>query len=254
MIEIIFPAVFLFIIGAVFGSFFNVCIYRIPLKESIVFTSSHCPSCDTKIKPWHNIPIISYLLLKGKCNNCGAKIHWHYFLVELITPIVFVAIFLVYGFSLLTIKYIIFASFGIIVFFIDLFHKIIPDKLSLPLLIIGLVISFQPNLDINWVSAFLGSGIGFVFFLGTAFFFQLITKREGLGGGDIKIIAAIGAFTGLLGTIFTIIFSSFLALIVLIPLGHEKQKQFPFGPFLILGSISYILFGNELFLLYLNIF
>jgi leader peptidase (prepilin peptidase) / N-methyltransferase len=254
MIETIIPAIFIFIIGAAFGSFFNVCIYRIPIKESIIFPNSHCPSCNYKIKPWHNIPIFSYLLLKGRCSNCSAKIHWHYFLVELITPIAFVSVFLIYGFSLVTIKYILFSSFGIIIIFIDSFHKIIPDKLSLPLLLIGLLFSFYQGIDISWKSAFIGSGTGFIFFLVIAYLFQLITKRESLGGGDIKLIAAIGSFTGLSGVAFTIFFSSFLALIILIPLGHDRQKEFPFGPFLIMGAFTYIFFGNKLFSLYLNLF
>ena len=247
-------SIFVVVFGLAFGSFFNVCIYRIPNKESIVFPNSHCPNCSKPIKPVHNIPVFSYLFLKGKCAYCGEKIHWHYFLVELITPILFLAVFFLYGPSILFIKYLIFVSFGILICFIDAFHKIIPDVLSLTLIVLGIGFSFLPGSDVSWLSSLLGALFGFLVFLITAYFFQLATHKESLGGGDIKLIAAIGSFIGILGTIFTVIFGSMIALIILLAIGHDRRKEFPFGPFLIFGAISYILFGNSLFQYYINYF
>ncbi|MCD6177288.1 MAG: prepilin peptidase [Candidatus Cloacimonetes bacterium] len=246
----------IFIFGAVFGSFFNVCISRIPKKESIVFPNSSCPNCKTKIKPYHNIPIISYILLKGKCAYCGSKIDIHYFLVELLTPVLLILLYAGQNeqISLVFFKYTIFISFGLIIFFIDLYHYIIPDKLSLPLIVLGLIFSFLPNTDIGWMSVGIGALSGFLLFLFTAFLFQKTTGKDSLGGGDIKLIAAIGAFLGVWGTLFTVLFASLIALVILIILRHDNKKPFPFGPFLISGAITYILAGNTLIELYLRLY
>lgn len=246
----------IFIFGAVFGSFFNVCISRIPNKKSVVFPDSSCPTCNTKIKPYHNIPIISYVLLKGKCAYCGSKINIYYFLVELITPVLFIILFVNQDtqISLVFFKYVIFISFGLIIFFIDLYHYIIPDKLSLPLIVIGLFFSFLPNTDIGWIPATIGALSGFFVFLFTAFFFQKVTKKDSLGGGDIKLIVAIGAFLGVWGTLFTVLFSSLIALVILLILKHDRKEPFPFGPFLIAGAFVYILAGDTLIGLYLRLY
>jgi len=195
-------------------------------------------------------------MLKGKCAYCGAKIDIHYFLVELITPVLFILIFIVQGsqFSLVFLKYIIFISYGIIIFFIDQKTFTIPDILSIPLIVIGLIFSILPQTDINWVSSLAGSTAGFLLFLLTAIFFQKTTGKESLGGGDIKLIAAIGAFLGIWGTIFTVLFSSLLALVVLLIIKHDPKKPFPFGPFLIIGSLFYVLAGDSLISLYLKLF
>lgn len=246
--------IFIFLLGMAFGSFFNVCIYRLPRKESLIFPNSHCPHCNVKIKPYHNIPIVSFLLLKGKCADCGAGIHWHYFLVELITPLLFIAVFLVYGLSLIFLKYLIFFSAGIVIFFVDVFHQIIPDRISLPLIVSGLALALLPQSDVEIISSLAGAVFGFLVFWATAVLFEKITKKEGLGGGDIKLITAIGAYVGLAGSIFTIIVSSFLALTIMIAAGHDKQKHFAFGSFLISGAFIYIIFGNYFLRLYLSLF
>ncbi len=249
-------AFFIFLFGAVFGSFFNVCIYRIPRRESIVFPGSHCPHCNKKIKPADNIPILSYLLLKGKCRNCGFKIPIQYLLVELLTPVLFILLYISTGFSLnpVFLKYIIFISAGIIIFFIDFNQQIIPDVISLPLIVIGIAVSFLPAIDVTWKSALSGAIFSFVVFLATAYVFKLFTGKESLGGGDIKLMTAIGSFIGIIGTIFTIFFSSAIALIILIVIGHDRRKEFPFGPFLILGAFLYILAGRFLTEIYLSLF
>ncbi|MCK4654263.1 MAG: prepilin peptidase [Candidatus Cloacimonetes bacterium] len=242
--------------GAAFGSFFNVCIYRIPRKESIIAPGSRCPQCGEKIKSVYNIPILSYLLLKGKCNKCNSTIPMHYFLVEILTPVLFILLFISLGslFSFVFLKYLVFISFGLIILFIDFFHYIIPDKLSLPLIALGIFFSFTPVSDISWKSSIAGALFCFVVFFVTAYMFKFITKKDYLGGGDIKLMTAIGSFLGILGSIFTIFFSSAIAFIMLLIIKHDKRKEFPFGPFLIFGAFIYILIGRVLTSLYLDLF
>jgi len=245
---------FITLFGMAFGSFFNVCIYRLPRKMSIAFPNSHCPNCNTPIKPYHNIPIFSYLFLRGKCHYCGAKIHWHYFLVEVITPLLFVVVYLRFGLSLLFIKYLIFVAVGLLIFFIDAFQKIIPDVLSLTLIAMGWAFSLLPGSDISLLESFLSAFLAFAVFLLTGYIFDKITKRESLGGGDIKLIAAIGSFLGALGTIFTILISSVTAIIILLLIRHDHRKVFPYGPFLIFAAFCYLLFGKLTFDFYLRLF
>ena len=247
----------IFIFGTVFGSFFNVCIARLPKKESIIFPSSHCPQCNTKIKPLNNIPIISYIILKGKCRNCSARIHWHYFVVELLFPIILIFLFNRFGneFSFVFFKYVILFSFGIIIFFTDLISGIIPDVLSIPLIILGLLFSLFSSSDLPILSSLIGAGFGFIFFLSISYLFYLVKKREGLGGGDVKFIAAIGSFIGFTGVLFTVLVSSFTAIIfMLLILKYDPKKEFSFGPFLVFGFSVYIIFGEILTHSYLALF
>jgi len=240
----------------VLGSFFNVCIYRIPRKESIVFPASHCPVCKHKITMFDNIPIFSYLFLKGKCRYCGAKISPIYPIIEIITPLFFLGLFFVSGqnFSPDFWKYFVFISFGIIIFSIDVVHKIIPDVLSLPLLIIGFLFSLIPGSKMGIVSAFTGAAFGFFVFFILAYLFHRFMKKEALGGGDIKLIAAIGSFVGFYGVLFTIFFASFFALIFILVFYKERTKEIPFAPFLISAAVFYVLFGHLIFDLYLRLF
>ncbi len=256
MAELTLTYFFIFLVGASFGSFFNVCIYRIPFKKSIVFPASCCPQCGHKIKPLYNIPILSYILLKGRCKNCNTKIHWFYLVVEIITPVIFLLLFILNDnqFSIIFFKYLLLLSVSLIIFFIDLFHKIIPDILSLPLIVIGVLFSIFPQTDVNFKSSLFGSLFGFVIFLIVALLFRTITKKDGLGGGDIKYITAIGSFCGLQGSIFTIILSSGLGLITLMIIRHNLKKEFPFGPFLVAGTFIYVFLGQYIVESYLKLF
>jgi len=247
---------FIFITGAAFGSFFNVCIWRIPRKESIVLPSSHCPQCGNKIKPWHNIPIFSYLFLKGKCHYCGKPISAQYMLVEIITPIVWMLLFWRFGMDSLWVwgKYVLLYSTGIIIFFIDLKHQIIPDRLSIPLIVIGLGISFIPQLDLGVLQALGGAvgGFGFLYLLALAVSYSL--SKESLGGGDIKYITALGMFLGFRGILFTIFMSATIALISVFVLKKDRSNAIPFGPFLVIGAFIYTMLGDWMLYSYLHLF
>ncbi|MDD3050384.1 MAG: prepilin peptidase [Candidatus Cloacimonetes bacterium] len=254
---VIFKIILTTVFGLIFGSFFNVCIYRLPLKQSIAFPASHCPICKNPLKAYHNIPLLSYLFLKGRCHFCKTKISLKYPIIEFLTASMFLSILLWadYEISVLFFKYIIFFSFGLIIYFIDLEHKIIPDSLSIPLIIIGLILNFIPGNDIHWINSIIAALIGFVFFFLIAFYYAKIRNIEGMGGGDIKLITAIGAFSGVVGLFFTIFAASLIAIITVafqrLLLSKPKINEIPFGPYLILGNYIYVLSGNAIFETYI---
>jgi leader peptidase (prepilin peptidase)/N-methyltransferase len=247
---------FIIIIGSSLGSFFNVCIYRIPLKKSIVFPASHCPDCSRPIPKRLNIPLIGFFLTLGKCRECGSKIHWHYPLVEFLTPLLLLLLFFRFDsqFSFLYFKYVLLISLFIIVFFIDSFFRIIPDVLSIPLIIAGLIASLHPSNDLTLFSSLIGGASGFFFFYLISFSYWKLTGKMGMGGGDIKLVTAIGTFIGIIGILFTILVSSILALIILLLIRHNLKKEFPFGPFLIGGTMIYLFWGNRIIDWYLSYF
>ncbi len=248
----------IFILGACIGSFFNVCIYRIPLNESIIFPKSHCPSCDKPIPFYFNIPIISYISLRGKCAFCGAEIPIRYLIVEVLTPIFIALIFIKFKISLPALSYAIFISGLIIISFIDIKEKIIPDVISIPWIIIGFISSFFSQ-NISYKESLLGIilGAGVLLFIRTTY--KLTAKKEGMGIGDIKLLGMIGAFIGVKGVFFTLFTSSLAgslyALFMLI-FSDKKialNKEVPFGPFLSLGAVLYVFYGNFLIKLWLSI-
>lgn len=240
---------FLLILGMALGSFFNVVIYRLPENKSLL-PPSRCPKCNYSIPFWLNIPIFSWLLLKGKCRNCGTKISWHYIIVEALTPLIFLSIYYRFGTShpVIFFKYIIFFSYGIIITFIDYYHMRIPFKLSIPLNIIGLLTLFIPGNDISIMRGLVG-GIGsFIFFVLLMVLYYYVRKKEGLGFGDVLLISAIGFFTGILNLAMIIVIASFLGVIIMtLVMKYSKDKLFPFGPFLIIASWIYMLWGYKLF-------
>ena len=245
---------FLIMLGLAFGSFFNVVIYRLPENKSLI-PSSKCPSCGKAIPFWLNVPVLSWLLLRGKCRNCGMKIKFHYILVEIITPIVFLLVYNRFGdVSLfILIKYLIFFSYGIIIIFIDLYHMRIPFKLSIPLIVIGFITLFFPDNDISLLRGLIGGAGSFVFFMLLMMSYYYLRKKEGLGFGDVLLIAAIGMFTGAMHLVFIILIASFLGVFVMtLVMKYGKNKLFPFGPFLVLASWIYLLWGYRLFDMYWN--
>lgn len=243
------PTILTFIFGIIIGSFLNVCIYRLPRSLSIVRPPSSCPTCGEPIHAYDNIPILSYLLLKGRCRDCGGAISIRYLAIEFMTGVFFVMLLWLFGFSIELPVYLLFVSLLIVISFIDLEFTIIPDILSLGGLIAGLAISFfRPNLGI--IDSILGVLLGGGVLWAIAFFYELIRKREGMGGGDIKLLGMIGAFCGIQGVVFTLIAGSFVGALVGIPLTFKKQEgmtyALPFGPFLSFGAFVYIIAGDPL--------
>jgi len=184
-----------FIFGAAIGSFLNVCIFRIPAKGSIVKPLSQCPSCHHPIRIYDNIPIISFILLRGRCRDCGEKISWQYPLVELITALLAMLLFMKFGLTLIFLVCFVFTAVLIVISFIDFEHQIIPDIISLP----GIPIFFLASVfivKVPWLEALIGLLIGGGILYAIAFVYEWISKREGMGGGDIKLLAMIGGFLG----------------------------------------------------------
>lgn len=250
LIEII----IIIVLGSAFGSFFNVCIYRLPAKKSIIFPASHCPGCSKAIPIWLNIPILGYIISRGKCKYCESKIHWHYPLVEFITPVLFLLLYSRFGLSIVFFQYLILFSFGIVIFFIDAFHQIIPDSLSLPLIPLGILFSLLPFSPVSFRNSLLSAIAGFLLFFLLSWSYVKLKGQMGLGGGDIKLIAGIGAFLGIAGLIFVILVSSLIGIITIILIRHDFKKHFSFGPFMIIASMLFVLYGIQIIDLYISLF
>lgn len=247
-------SIFAFVLGAAIGSFLNVCIFRIPAETSIVKPASQCPKCHHPIRYRDNIPMISYLLLRGKCRDCGEKISWRYPLVELITAILALLLFLKFDFSVSFLVYFVFTAVLIIITFIDLDHQIIPDVLTLPGIPI-FCLSAIFFLKLPWMEALIGLLIGGGVLFTIAFVYELITKREGMGGGDIKLLAMIGGFLGWKSLVFVLLFSSLTGAVIgitaMIINKQDTKYAVPFGPFLSAAAVAYLFLGDA-FLIFLR--
>lgn len=252
--------------GLLLGSFFNVLIYRLPRKESIIFPGSHCIKCNHSINPLENIPVFSFLFLGGKCSECKTKISIQYPIIELITGgcvfILFTFLLkpaIIHNASTFTIIHLFFSiSFLVIlipVSVIDIYHLIIPDTITIPAFFIAIAIAFLPG-DITPVQSLLGilAGGGTLFIIGTIGE-RLLKKGEVMGGGDIKLMAAAGAFFGWKVSLLAIVFAAFLGSIVGIILivlkATDKDHKLPFGPFLASGIFTAVLVGNQIIHAYL---
>ncbi len=251
--------IIVFILGSIWGSFSNVCIHRLPNNKGVVRGRSYCPSCKKQIRWYDNIPIFSYVLLKAKCRDCSAKINVKYFLVELVCALSFVWFFYLFGLSLTTLLFFILSIFFVIIFFIDLKHFIIPNELTFPLMAIGLFKSFDPNLNQylfpNFLNSVIGGVAGYLIIWMIIFIYKRLRNKEGMGLGDAKLLSAIGFWFGWISIPFILFFSSFIALVLAIPSLMNKSKnlssQIPFGPYLILGCVLYLLLLDKI-ILYLN--
>jgi leader peptidase (prepilin peptidase)/N-methyltransferase len=236
--------------GLAVGSFLNVCIYRIPLKKSIVSPPSSCPTCGAAIRFYDNIPVISYIVLLGRCRHCRTPISFRYPLVELITGLLSAAVFIKFGLSPGSFFLFLFTAALIAVAFIDLQHKIIPDGISLPGILVGLAFSFFPSPGVSPLEALIGvvGGGGFLFLVGTAF--EKVTGREGMGGGDVKLLAMIGAWMGWKALPFIILISALSGAVIggvsLAVSGQGVRSRIPFGPFLALGALVFLFFGDDI--------
>ena len=234
--------------GLFIGSFLNVCIYRIQKGESIVWPPSHCPKCTKALKPWDNIPVISYLILKGRCRYCSEPISVRYPVVELLSALLAVSLLYRFGVSVTFLIYYLWACVLLIITFIDLDIQIIPDRLSLGGIVVGLLVVYW--LPVTYKDALIGLILGGGLLLAIIYGYYFLTKKEGMGGGDVKLLAMIGVFTGWQGVLFTVFASSLMGTMVGIPWGLLKKgtlkAAIPFGPFLALGALIYVFWGQYL--------
>ena len=244
---------FIIILGGLWGSFANVCIVRLPKDKGVVAGRSSCPKCKKEIAWYDNIPIISFFLLQGKCRKCKKDISFQYVVVELLSIISFLSIYYLYGLSLTTLLLIILSFAFIIIFFIDLKHFIIPDVITYPMMVLGFLKSFDPNLNEifpNYIFSLIGGIFGYGIIWSIIYFYKQVKKKDGMGLGDAKLLAVIGFWFGLDAIPFIIFLSSTTALLSVVPDLIKKTKklstQIPFGPFIIIGNLIFLVFESKL--------
>lgn len=249
---------FSFLLGLILGSFLNVCIYRIPRRESIVYPSSNCPECGRPIRFYDNIPLLSYMILLGKCRTCGKPIPIRYPLVELVTGLLSMALFMKFGPTAHYPLFLLFCAALLVISFIDLQHQIIPDVISLPGILLGFGFSVFGFTGLSWLDSFIGivGGGGFLFVV--AILFERLARKEGMGGGDVKLLAMMGAWMGWRALPFIILISSFAGTVIgggsLLISGRSYRTKIPFGPFLALAALIYLFFGTEFVSWYYQLF
>ena len=245
------------LLGAIIGSFLNVVILRLPEPDqSIVFPASHCPKCRSPLQWYENIPILSFLFLRGRCGHCGTSISWQYPLVELLMAVITAAISHKFQFSLVGAGYFIFSAALLVIIFIDIRLQIIPDVISLPGIVLGVVFSLV-NTSVTWQDSLIGLFAGGGVLYALALLYTILRKIDGMGGGDIKLLAMIGAWLGWQSLPFVILASSMTGSIFgLIAMQRQKlggQTRIPFGPFLSFAALFYV-FYSEKILYYFNLY
>ncbi len=263
----------------------NVCIYRIPRDESIAFPPSRCPNCGRKLTFWDLIPIFSFLFLKGKCRYCGEKINLRYPIVEILSACLFIGFYLIFGISYFYFKFVLLFSALLVVFFVDLSEKIIPDLISIPFTLIGIILStfetFIPKLTtLIWqnanlyssisslskvksqvgllsnnnnklpiINSLLGIAIGYFILLLIAYLGKYFLKKEAMGGGDVKLAGMLGSFLGwklnCISLYFSFLIGGSVAIVLLIIKKKNLKDQIAFGPAIILGALLSILYGEK---------
>jgi len=271
----------IFILGIVVGSFLNVCIYRIPRRESIVRPRSACPLCGNKIAFYDNMPILSYLFLGGKCRHCGSPISWQYPVVEALNGILWVLVYVSFGLNLSGVLYAAFCSAMIALAFIDVHFRILPHGITFGGLILGFLsapwqalhqtdlqlaaikkilgtlgIPWEAPMALAWVDSFLGILCGAGMLLLTAVGYYLVRKEEGMGHGDIVMMAFVGAVLGPMLAFLTILMGSFIGAVsglMLIQITKDSKYQIPFGTFLGGAAVVSLLVGNDILQWYWNL-
>lgn len=236
--------ILVFMVGSIIGSFLNVCIYRIPREKSIISPASNCTYCNTPIRWFDNIPILSFILLKGRCRACYNKISLRYLIVEILTPVLFIALYSKYSHDIFYFFiYSLLVCFLIAGTFIDFEHQILPDEITYPLIILGLILSVF-NLNVKFIERLLG-----ILACGGLLYLIVIISRGGMGGGDVKLAAGIGSFlgikAGLASLVFAFILGGLVGVILLLTGIKGRKDPIPFGPFIAFGAFIIILF-NEL--------
>lgn len=246
----------IFILGLLIGSFLNVCIYRIPLGKSIAYPPSHCPGCNKPLKAYELIPVISYILLRGSCSSCRVRISARYPFVELLNGLIFLFFYINKGLSLEFLFLIILSCHLIVIAFIDLDHMIIPDEIVISIIIISIlyrITGYSIGQPLAIGSALLGLLVG-----GGVFLLVAILSGGGMGGGDIKLMGALGLFFGLKLILLTMLAAVVIGAIVSVGLlfsGKKKRdSMIPFGPFIVIGAYITALYGNQLIEIYMKYF
>jgi len=243
--------------GLAWGSFLNVVIYRLPRGLSLMRPPSTCPQCGTRIKAYDNIPVLSYLLLRGKCRACGLKIPVAYPLVELLTPACFLLLYARFSLSVPFYASCLFASALIALCFIDLYHQILPDEITLPGLALALLYSgFRPDMTLRQSLVGAVAGAGFLLIIYGAYL--LLRKKEGLGMGDVTMMLLVGAYLGWVKAFFTLLVGSFVgALVGLFLMSFRKkdlQFALPFGTFLAPAAFFALVWGDRIINAYLSLY
>lgn len=245
---------FVFLLGLCTGSFLNVCIYRMGREQSVVKPRSHCPRCNKTIFWYDNIPLLSYIILRGRCRHCQAKISFRYFFVELLTGVIFLVMYKTFYLTFFTFAYCLFISGLIVATFVDFDFRIIPDEISIGGIVAGLILSFifpaLQHTTTHWIGlwqSFLGVlvGGGILWILGCIGDF--VFKKESMGGGDVKLLAMIGAFLGWKIALLTLpVASLFGAVVGVIMKIRTKESLIAFGPYLALGAFINIFWADRI--------
>jgi leader peptidase (prepilin peptidase)/N-methyltransferase len=244
------------IFGLIVGSFLNVCVYRLPRRESVAFPSSRCTSCERRLSWYENLPVVSWVVLRGRCRTCGAKISAMYPAVEFTTAALFVGALLVYGPTPLMVVRVLFGCALIVLFAIDLRHRILPNVITLPGIVIGFVVSlFLPP---GWVASLIGILLGGGIPFAIAELYYRLRGVEGLGMGDVKMLAMIGAFLGWAPMLLSLIIASVTGSLVGIALIASRrggmQAALPFGTFLALGAMVAAVAGDSMIAWYVSLY
>ncbi len=256
---IFFDSILVFFIGICLGSFANVCIYRLPKNKQIITGRSFCPKCKKTIKWLDNIPLISFLLLNGKCRKCRKPISLKYFIIELITGIGFLLIYLNFNNYLTIIFLSVLFLLYLIIFFIDLKHFIIPDGLNFGIMALAIFKNFLPNFNASFIhdinQSIIGGIVGYLSIWIIIYLYRVIKKIEGMGLGDAKLMTGIGLLFGWQSIPFVLFISAVLGLIFATPSLINKKKnlrsKIPFGPFIITACLIYFLYGDLIYSLIL---
>jgi len=244
-----------FIFGLMIGSFLNVCIYRIPRKESIVFPSSHCPSCGKEILFRDNIPIIGYIVLKGRCRFCSAKISIRYPIIELLTALFLLLLFFKYGVTLDYLRFAFFICVLIVISAVDIEHLVIPNRVIVPAIAVGLLFSIISGYQIL-LESLIGIAVGGGLLLVIGITAPLVFKQESLGGGDIKLAAFMGIFLGpfvLMALFWGFFVGAFIGLMLMARKDKSLKDAITFGPFLSVGSVITLFFGSYFWKFYVGL-
>lgn len=244
------------LLGACVGSFLNVCIYRLPRRESLLWPGSRCTTCERSLSWYENVPIVSWVVLRGRCRTCRASVSWMYPAVEMVTALAFLSGYLLYGLTMIAVVRVLFACALIVLFVTDLQHKILPNIITVPGIVVGFVCSlFLPP---GWLESLIGIVVGGGSLFAIAETYYRVRGQEGLGMGDVKLLGMIGAFLGWKLVLLTLVFASVagsLAGGILIVSGRGNMKYaLPFGTFLAIGALVAAIWGTPIVDWYLGFY